>query len=109
ADSVATRRLAMLVIGLLAGVALTLSTLGIYAVMAYTVAQRTNEIGIRMALGARTSDVLRMVLGEGTRLAALGVAIGLGLAVLGTRALTSLLFGVQPHDAMTFITLTVAV
>jgi putative ABC transport system permease protein len=109
ANSVATRRLAMLVIGLLAAVALALSTVGIYAVMAYTVAQRTNEIGIRMALGARAADVLRMVLGEGTRLAAVGVGVGLALALAATHALRSLLFGVGPNDPLVFAALTALV
>ena len=77
--------------------ALVLACIGIYGIMAYTVARRTNEIGIRMALGAQTGQVLRMVLGEASWLAVLGIAIGLGCALWLTRFLDSLLYGLKPE------------
>jgi predicted permease len=101
ASTVAERRFAMQLLALFALAALVLSAVGIYGVVAYGVAQRTREIGIRMALGARPSDVRRMLLAEGGRLAALGVAVGLAGAVLLTHAMSSLLYGVGPRDPMT--------
>ncbi len=83
--------------------ALVLACIGIYGIMAYTVSQRTNEIGIRMALGARPGSVLRMVLGEASWMTAIGVAAGLGGALAMGRLVASLLFGVKPHDAMTLV------
>jgi predicted permease len=84
--------------------ALMLACIGIYGIMAYSVARRTNEIGIRMALGAQTGQVLRMVLGEASWLAALGIAIGLGTALWLARFLNSLLYGLKPNDLITLIT-----
>ena len=83
--------------------ALVLACIGIYGIMAYTVARRTNEIGIRIALGAQTWQVLRMVLGEASWLAVCGIAIGLGCALWVTRLLSSLLYGLKPSDPGTLI------
>jgi putative ABC transport system permease protein len=85
-----------------AAVALTLALVGVFGVLAYSVQQRTREFGVRIALGASTPDVLRLVLGGAARLTAAGAAIGLALAAALTRFLTSLLFGVQPLDPVTF-------
>ncbi len=84
-------------------VALTLAAMGVYGVMAYVVSQRTQEFGIRMALGAGTGDVLRLIFREGLALAAIGIAIGLTLALTVTRLLASFLYGVSPFDLVTFI------
>ncbi len=86
--------------------ALTLAAAGIFAVMAYSVTQRTHEIGVRVALGARTFDMLRLVVGGAMKMAAIGLGIGLVLALLLTRALSSLLFGVVQIDVVTFALLT---
>ena len=107
ADSLATRRLAMLLFGSFALVALVLSAVGISGVMAYSVTRRTHEIGVRMALGAQPGDVLRLVVGQGSKLLFTGVAIGLVAAVALTRVMTSLLFGVTSTDPMTFAGVTV--
>ena len=100
--TLAQRRFAMRLLGLFAAAALLLSAVGISGVIAYSVSQRTQEIGIRMALGARPLDVRRMLLGEGARLAGLGVVIGLAGAFLLTRLMASLLYGVGPRDPLTF-------
>jgi len=82
--------------------ALLLAALGLYGVMAYAVSQRTREIGIRVALGARQSDVLKQFVGEGVRLAAVGVVVGLALSVGLTRVIVRFLYGVTATDAATF-------
>jgi predicted permease len=106
-DSVARQRFSMLLLGIFAGLALVLAAVGIYGVMSYSVAQRTREIGIRMALGAQRSDVLKMTVGHGFRLVLTGVAIGLAAAFVLTRVMSTLLFGVSPTDPLTFITISI--
>ena len=100
----AERRVSMLLLLLFAAIALLLSALGIYGVMAYTTSQRRHEIGIRMALGAQGADVLRMVVGQGMRLVGLGLALGLAGAWVLSRALTSQLYGVTAQDPLTYVT-----
>jgi putative ABC transport system permease protein len=103
--SLARQRFAMFLFAVFSTVALLLAAIGIYGVMAYSVAQRTGEIGIRMALGAQTPDVLRLIFIQGGKLIALGLVIGLAAAIALTRLLSSLLFGVSAHDPMTFATI----
>jgi putative ABC transport system permease protein len=98
----APRRFTMILLGLFSGVALILATVGVYGLLQYSTTQRTREIGIRMALGARNSDVLRAVLTQGLRLTLLGIALGLAGALVLTRVLASLLYGVTPCDPLTF-------
>jgi putative ABC transport system permease protein len=102
ADSTSDRRLNMLLFALLGGLALALATVGIYGVVAYSVTQRSHEIGVRMAIGAKPGDVVRMVLGEGGRLAVAGVATGSVIAIAGARLIRGLLFEVSATDPLTF-------
>ena len=100
--SISPRRFSAVLIGVLAALALVLSAVGIYGVMSYTVGQRTQEIGIRMALGAQPQNMLALVLGRGVGLALTGIAAGIFGALALTRFLSSLLFGVRPTDPLTF-------
>jgi putative ABC transport system permease protein len=102
ASSVAEPKFSAMLIGLFAGLALILSCIGLYGVMSYAVAQRTRELGIRMALGAQRRDVLRLVIRQGIGLTLLGAAIGVAIAVALTRMMKSWLFGVSPTDPLTF-------
>jgi putative ABC transport system permease protein len=102
ADSLAVRRFSMVLLGTFAALALLMSCVGIYGVVAYLAGQRTHEIGVRMALGAGRWHVLRMVLGEGVKLALVGVAIGVVAAFGLTRLMAKMLFGVSAHDPLSF-------
>ena len=101
--SLSNRRAAMTLCVIFAGLALLLSAIGIFGVVAYSVTQRTREIGIRMALGAEARDVLRMVLGQGVKVTAIGLAIGAVGAFFLTRAMSALLYEVKPHDPLVFL------
>jgi putative ABC transport system permease protein len=105
-EFVAQPRFNMMLLGTFAALALVLSAIGVYGVMAYSVTQRTHEIGIRMALGAKRSDVLQMILNQAVKLAGIGGVVGVVGALMATRALSSLLFGVKPADPATFIGIT---
>ena len=100
--SVAPRRFNMLLLGIFAGVALVLAAIGLYGVMSYSVSWRTHEIGIRMALGAKGADVLRLVVKQGMSMTLIGVALGLAGAFLLSRVMTGLLYGVSATDPLTF-------
>ena len=101
--AVAQRRFIMLLLGSLSAIAVTLAMVGIYGVISFSVGERTQEIGIRLALGARATDVMRMVLSQGMRVVLVGVVIGVGAAFALTRLLSSLLFEVSPTDTSTFL------
>jgi putative ABC transport system permease protein len=105
-DSVAPRRLNMLLMGLFGALAMLLSAVGIYGLLSHAVTQRTQEMGIRMALGAQVSDVLRLVLKQGMMLVVIGEIIGLLGASMLTQLIRGLLFGVTPNDVTTFVVVT---
>jgi putative ABC transport system permease protein len=102
-SSVAASRFNTTLLAIFAGVALVLTIIGLYGVMSYSVAQRTNEIGIRMALGAQTRDVLGLIVKDGVKIVGIGLLIGMGGALMLTRLLESLLFGVTTRDPLTFL------
>jgi putative ABC transport system permease protein len=105
-ESLGARRFSTLLLGILAAMALILSTVGIYGVISYTVSQRTREIGIRVALGAQRRDILQVTLGQGLRLILIGVAVGLAAACALTRLLAGLLFSTSATDPFTFVGVT---
>jgi putative ABC transport system permease protein len=105
-DSVAARRFSTVLLGLFAGLGLLLAAVGLYGILSYSVAQRTREIGIRMALGAARTDVLSLVAGQGLRLALVGIAVGIVAAFAITRLMSSLLFEVSSTDPATFAAVT---
>jgi putative ABC transport system permease protein len=105
AQSIARPRFNTLLIAVLAGVALVLAAVGIYGVISYSVTQRTHEIGIRMAVGADASNVLRLVVGQGMVLAGIGLALGVVGALASTRILSTLLYGVTTTDPVTYVAL----
>jgi ABC-type antimicrobial peptide transport system permease subunit len=100
--AVSRQNFTMVLLSIFAGMALVLAGIGIYGLMSYSVQQRTQEIGIRMALGGGRSRMLRLVLGEGMKLTTAGVVLGLALAYAVTRLLANLLFGVKASDPLTF-------
>jgi len=102
-DSISPRRFSATLVGVFAVLAVVLAAVGIYGVMSYTVSQRTQEIGVRMALGAQLASVRTMILGQTLKLTLIGVAIGLAGAFVVARFLTSLLFGVGTYDPVTFL------
>jgi ABC-type antimicrobial peptide transport system permease subunit len=103
ANSIAKQRLTMILLSVFSTLALALSAVGIYGVISYLTGQRTHEIGIRVALGASASDVLRMIVGEGMRIALIGVGIGIAAALGLTRLITKLIYGVGAYDPLTFL------
>jgi putative ABC transport system permease protein len=106
-DAVAVSRSLMLLFAAFALLALVLAAVGIYGIISYSVTQRTHEIGIRMALGARTANVLRLIMKNGLALVLAGIVIGVGSAIGLTRFLATLLFGIEPTDSVTFIVVSV--
>jgi putative ABC transport system permease protein len=107
ADSVAPRRLSVVLLGVFAGVAVLLASVGIYGVMSFLVVQRTHEIGVRMALGAQRSDILKLILSRSIKLVSAGAVIGLMVALMSTSALQTLLYNVSAFDTSTFVLVTI--
>ena len=106
-ESVAPQRFILFLLGIFAGLALFLAAVGVYGVLSYSVAQRTHEIGVRIALGAPNNSVLALVLMEGMRLTVFGALVGVVAALAVTRLMAGLLYGVTAHDPLTFIGVTV--
>jgi putative ABC transport system permease protein len=106
ADSIAPRRLSVVLLSAFSGIALLLASVGMYGVMSFLVVQRTHEIGVRMALGAQRSDVLKMVIGHAAKLMGIGAAIGLPIAFFSNSALRTLLYQVGPFDLSIFLIVT---
>ena len=102
--SIAPRRFSAELVGVFAAVAMLLSSIGIYGLLAYMVGQRSREIGIRVALGAQRPDILKLILGKGLLLAGTGIAIGLILSAISARMIAGLLYGVHPIDVIVFVT-----
>ena len=102
AQSMGQTSFALVMLSIAASVALLIGVVGIYGVIAYTVAQRRREIGVRMALGAQIADVRKMFLRQGLSLTTIGIALGIGLAVMLTRMMSAFLFGVGPMDPITY-------
>jgi ABC-type antimicrobial peptide transport system permease subunit len=105
--TLAARQFSMILLASFAGMALLLSSIGLYGVISYLVGQRTHELGVRMALGAQRRDVLLLVVNNGMRMALIGVALGLVAALLLTRLMTKLLYGVSATDPATFVVIAV--
>jgi ABC-type antimicrobial peptide transport system permease subunit len=108
AISVATPRFRTMVIGAFAAFALVLAVAGVYGVMAYAVSRRTSEIGVRIAMGAASADILGLIMGQGLRLALAGLAIGCGMAYGLAQMLRGMLFGVAPADPVVFVVVPIA-
>jgi putative ABC transport system permease protein len=102
-NSASPSRLSAILLGVFAGLALLIAAIGVYGVLSYSVNRRAREIGLRMALGALRGNVLQLIIREGMTVALAGTAAGLAGALAVRRALSSLLFGVQPHDPVTFV------
>jgi len=105
-NSFAARRLSMILLGIFSALALLLSCLGIYGVVSYAVTQQTRDIGVRLALGAQQRDVMRLILGQGAKLTLIGVGLGVAAALVLTRLMAALLFGVSGTDPLTFSAVT---
>jgi len=103
ANSIGDTRFETILLGIFGAMALVLTCVGLYGVISYTVVQQTREVGIRLALGADRAGILRMVVGSGVLLSAIGIGIGLAASFLLTRVIASLLYGVSPWDPLTFI------
>jgi len=103
ANSVAARRFSMILLGIFAGLALRLASIGIYGVVSYVIGQRTQEIGVRIAMGAQRSEVFRLVLAQGATMAALGAAVGLVAALALTRLMGTMLYAISAADPLTYL------
>jgi putative ABC transport system permease protein len=106
-ESIAQRQFNVLLLTIFAGLAMLLATIGIYGVMSYSVAQRTHEIGLRMALGAGRGEILRLILRQGMKLTAIGILAGFAAAFGATRVLNAMLYGISATDPWTFVAMAV--